>query len=86
MRKIQRTFWAFTHGEEIIKNLDNTMNCLYGLCKEEGKIQLYSSTSTVWISKHLIKEHNLSKPTITKSNLSLASQIVFTILVIKEKI
>lgn len=70
-------------GEEIIKKSDNTMSWLCGLCKEVGKIHLYSSTSTAWMDEHLTKRHNLSKPTTTESHLSLASQIESTSPVIK---
>ena len=80
VRKRQRTFWAFAHGEEIIKK----WIWLCGLCKEVGKIQLYSSTSTAWMGEHLTKRHNLSKPTTTGSHSSLASQIESTTPVIKE--
>lgn len=83
VRKRQRTFWAFANGEGIIKMSDNTMSLLCGLCKEVGKIQLYSSTSTAWMGEHMTKRHNLSKPTTTESHSSLASQIESTSPVIK---
>lgn len=59
------------------------MSRLCSLCKEVGKIQLYSSTSTAWIGKHLMKRHNLSKPTTTESHLSLAPHIESTTPVVK---
>ena len=41
------------------------------MCKEEGRVKLYSSTA--WIGKHLIKIHKLSKAT-TQDSSSQASQ------------
>ncbi len=73
VRKRQRTFWALRHVEEVIRKSDNTTSWLCGLCKEVGRVQLYSSTSTTWMGEHLIKRHNLSKIT-TQNSLSSVSQ------------
>ena len=46
VKRKQRTFWAFAHGEEVIQKSDNTTSWLCGLYKDVGRIKLYSSTST----------------------------------------
>lgn len=74
VKKKQRTFWAFAHGEEIIQKSDNTTSWLCGLCKDAGIIKLYSSTSTAWMGEHLTKIHKLSKAT-TQSSSSQATRI-----------
>lgn len=77
VKRKQRTFWAFAHGEEVIRKSNNTTSWLCGLCKDAGRIKLYSSTSTAWMGDHLIKIHKLSKAT-TQSSSSQAPQIQST--------
>lgn len=73
IRKRQYTFSIFAYSEEVIRKSDNTTSWLCGLYKKVERIQLYSSTSTAWMGKHLIKRHNLSS-TIAQSSSSLVSQ------------
>ena len=49
VKRKQRRFWAFAHCEEIIRKSDKTTSWLCGLCKDAGRIKLYSSISTAWM-------------------------------------
>lgn len=56
VKRIHRTFWGFAHGEEVIRKSDKTKSWLCGLCKEEGRVKLYPSTSTSVDRKALDKD------------------------------